>query len=80
MISQYSLRHRSVVRFALALFVVGGVWAFMHMGKKEDSTFVLKTAVVTCSYPGATPYEVEQLISEPLARELQSMRRVKKIR
>ena len=79
MISQYSLRHRSIVRFALALFVVGGVWAFMQMGKKEDSTFVLKTAVVTCSYPGATPYEVEQLISEPVARELQSMRRVKKI-
>ena len=79
MISQYSLRHRSIVRFVLALFVVGGVWAFMQMGKKEDSTFVLKTAVVTCSYPGATPYEVEQLISEPVARELQSMRRVKKI-
>ena len=79
MISQYSLRHRSIVRFALALFVIGGVWAFLQMGKKEDSTFVLKTAVVTCSYPGATPYEVEQLISEPVARELQSMRRVKKI-
>ena len=79
MISQYSLRHRSIVRFVLALFVVGGVWAFLQMGKKEDSTFIIKTAVVTCSYPGATPYEVEQLISEPVARELQSMRRVKKI-
>ena len=79
MISEYSLRHRSVVWFVLVLFVFGGVWAFMQMGKKEDSTFVLKTAVVTCSYPGATPFEVEQLVSEPVARELQSMRKVKKI-
>ena len=63
-----SLSHRAVVWFFLALFVVGGVWSFIKMGKKEDSTFVLKSAVVTCDYAGATPFEVEQLISEPVAR------------
>ena len=78
-LSEFSLRRSSVVCFVLALFVAGGVWSFMKMGKKEDSTFVLKTAVVTCDYAGATPFEVEQLISEPVSRELQSMRRVKKI-
>ena len=78
-LSDYSLRHQSVVWFVLALFVVGGIWSFDRMGKKEDSTFVLKSAVVSCSYPGATPYEVEQLITEPIARELQSMRKIKKL-
>ena len=78
-LTQLSLQRHSVVWFILVLFVVGGVWSFTQMGKKEDSTFVLKSAVVTCSYAGATPFEVEQLISEPISRELQSMRRVKKI-
>lgn len=78
-LSEFSLRRSAVVCFVLAVFVVGGVWSFVRMGKKEDSTFVLKTAVVTCDYAGATPFEVEQLISEPVSRELQSMRRVKKI-
>lgn len=78
-ITDYSMRHRSVVWFILALCLAGGVWAFVKMGKKEDSTFVLKSAVVTCEYPGATPLEVEQLITEPIGRELQSMRRVKKL-
>lgn len=78
-IPEYALRNRSVVWFILALFIVGGVWAFLQMGKKEDSTFVLKSAVVTCQYDGATPYEVERLISEPLAREMQSMRNIKKV-
>ena len=77
--TDYSLHHRSVVWFVLALCIVGGVWAFVKMGKKEDSTFVMKTAVVSCAYEGATPFEVEQLITEPIARELQSMRKVKKI-
>ena len=78
-ITEYSLRNRSIVYFVLALFLLGGVWAFVKMGKKEDSTFVLKSAVVACEYAGATPLEVEQLISEPIARELQSMRKIKKI-
>ena len=78
-IPEYILRHRSVAWFMLALFIVGGVWSFLQMGKKEDSTFVLKSAVVTCQYDGATPYEVERLVSEPLAREIQSMRNIKKV-
>ena len=78
-IPEYILRHRSVAWFVLALFIVGGVWSFLQMGKKEDSTFVLKSAVVTCQYDGATPYEVERLVSEPLAREIQSMRNIKKV-
>ncbi|MBE6205275.1 MAG: efflux RND transporter permease subunit [Rikenellaceae bacterium] len=78
-ITEFFLRRRAVLWFLLALFVVGGVWAFTQMGKKEDSTFVIKTAVVICPYAGATPYEVEQLVSEPVARELQSVRRVKKV-
>ena len=78
-ITDYSLRHRSIVWFVLMLCLVGGVWAFVKMGKKEDSTFIIKSAVVTCQYPGATPFEVEQLITEPIGRELQSMRKVKKL-
>lgn len=78
-ITEFSMRRVSVVWFLLVMFIVGGVWSFANMGKKEDSTFVLKSTVVTCPYDGATPFQVEQHISEPIARELQSMRKVKKI-
>ena len=78
-ISEYSISHRTVVWFVLVVALVGGLWSFVKMGKKEDSTFVLKSAVVTCPYGGATPFEVEELISEPISRELQSMRKLKKI-
>ena len=78
-ITQYSLHNRSIIWFILMLSIIGGIWAFDKMGKKEDSTFILKSAVVTCEYAGASPIEVEQLISEPIARELQTMRKVKKI-
>ena len=76
---EYSLRNSKVVGFFLAVLVLGGLWGFVRMGKKEDSTFVIKGAVITVVYPGATPLEVEQLVTEPVEREVQSMRRVHKI-
>ena len=78
-ISEYSLRNAKVVWFFLAVLLVGGIWGFRNMGKKEDSTFVIKSAVITVAYPGANPFEVEQLVTEPIEREVQSMRRIHKI-
>ncbi len=78
-LSEYSLRNSKVIWFFLAVLLAGGVWGFLHMGKKEDSTFVIKSAVITASYPGANPFEVEQLVTEPVEREVQSMRRIHKI-
>ena len=75
----YSLDNKKVIYFFLAVLLVGGLWAFTSLGKKEDAPFVIKSAAIVTSYPGATPEEVEQLITEPIEREIQSMRRVYKI-
>ena len=54
-ISEYAIRNRRVMWFFLAIMIVGGVYAFIRLGKREDSTFVIKSAVVTCPYPGRRP-------------------------
>ena len=76
---EYSLKNRKVVWFFLFILVAGGALGFVTLGKKEDSVFVIKSASLVCSYPGATPLEVEQLVTEPIEREVQSMRLVHKI-
>ena len=69
---EYSLKNRKVVWFFLFVLLAGGALGFVTLGKKEDSVFVIKSASLVCSYPGATPLEVEQLV-------VQSMRLVHKI-
>ena len=76
---EYSLRNAKVIWFFLFVLLVGGALGFSTLGKKEDSVFVIKSASLVCSYPGATPPEVEELITEPIEREVQSMRLVHKI-
>lgn len=78
-ISQYSTRHPSVILFFLTVMLLGGVYAFEMLGKREDSTFVIKSAIVICPYSGATPEEVESLVSKPLERGLRTLTTVHKI-
>ncbi len=77
---KYSLDHKRVIFFFLTVVFIGGFMSFFGLPKKEDSPFVIKTAVLVTQYPGATPQEVEELVTEPIEREIQSMSEVKKIK
>lgn len=78
-ISQYSISNKSVIIFFLVITLLGGVYAFWELGKREDSTFTIKSAVVECRYDGATPDDVERLVAEPLERVLRTLSSVHKI-
>ena len=69
----YSLENKKIIYFFLAVMLIGGIYSFFKLPKKEDSPFVIKQAVLVTQYPGATPQEVEKLITEPIEREIQSM-------
>ena len=69
----YSLENKKIIYFFLAILLIGGIYSFFKLPKKEDSPFVIKQAVLVTQYPGATPQEVEKLITEPIEREIQSM-------
>lgn len=79
-LAKYSLDNPKVIYFFLAVLMIGGILSFTNLGKKEDAPFVIKSAVITTRYPGASPTEVEQLVTEPIAREIQSMSGVYKIK
>ena len=72
-IPKYSLENQKIIYFFLAVKLIGGIYSFFKLPKKEDSPFVIKQAVLVTQYPGATPQEVEKLITEPIEREIQSM-------
>ena len=58
-ITKYAISHRAVISFMLGVMLLGGIYAFYALGKREDSTFVIKSAVLTIPFEGATPEEVE---------------------
>ncbi|MGL4228496.1 MAG: efflux RND transporter permease subunit [Tannerellaceae bacterium] len=79
-IPKYSIDNPKVVYFFLVILLFGGVLSFFKLGKKEDSPFVIKQGVIITQYPGATPAEVEELITEPIEREIQGVSDVYKLK
>ncbi len=72
-IPKYSLENQKIIYFFLAVMLIGGIYSFFKLPKKEDSPFVIKQAFLVTQYPGATPQEVEKLVTEPIEREIQAM-------
>ncbi len=62
-----------------ALLVIAGVLAYGNLGRLEDPTFTIKTAVIATSYPGASPAEVEEEVTDPIEEAIQEMGQVKEI-
>ena len=70
---KYFLQRRSVTILLLLLVLVGGIFAYIKMGKLEDAPFTIKQALVMTPYPGASPSEVQRQVTDVLEEAIQSM-------
>ncbi len=64
----------TVTWFAAALILIGGLAAFFTLGQLEDPEFTIKTAVVTTTYAGASPEEVEREVTDRIELSLQKLK------
>ena len=72
-LAKFFLKNRALSWLLLALILLGGVVAYEGMGKLEDAPFTIKQAVVTTTYPGASPFEVQQQVTDVLEEAIQSL-------
>lgn len=79
-IARSSIKRYRVVLFICLLTLIGGGLAYREIGKLEDPSFTIKTAVISALYPGASAYEVEQEVTSRLEDAVQAMGEIKHIR
>jgi multidrug efflux pump subunit AcrB len=70
-LSEWALRHRSLVTFFMLMIVVAGVADYFKLGRSEDPDFTVKTMVVGATWPGATVEDTLEQITDRLERKLQ---------
>lgn len=69
-------------RTAFVLFILialAGIHAFMTVSRLEDPDFTIRMAIITTSFPGASPQKVEELITDKIEKKLQEMAEIKTI-
>ena len=72
-LSALAVRQRSVTRFFIILAALGGLSAFLSMGRAEDPAFVVRSLVVSVLWPGASAEEVDQQLVHRLEKRLQEV-------
>jgi multidrug efflux pump len=72
-LSEWALRHRSMVAYLIIVLVLGGVLSYFKLGRAEDPDFTFKAMVVRTMWPGATAREVEMQVTERIEKKLQEV-------
>ena len=70
-LSEWALKHRSLVAYIMIVAVIAGVLSYFRLGRSEDPSFIIKTMVVQAAWPGATVEETLKQVTERLERKLQ---------
>src|SRR5262245_51312241 len=68
-----SVRNDRIVFLAMALAVLGGLVAYVKIGRLEDPEFTIKRALIVTPYPGASAEEVAQEVTNPIERACQQL-------
>ena len=70
-LSEWALRHRTLVTFFMLVIVVAGSWSYFRLGRSEDPDFTVKTMVVQAAWPGATVGDTLEQITDRIESKLQ---------
>ena len=69
-LSEWALRNRSLVVYAMLVLALVGGWSYRHLGQSEDPPFTFKAMVVRTAWPGASAQEVASEVTERIEKQL----------
>lgn len=75
----FCLKQKTITLSLVLLVILYGIYAYQHLGRLSYPDFTIKTAMITTHYPGASPAEVEELVTDVLEEAIQSMSEVQEI-
>src|SRR5438045_8349252 len=70
-LSSWTLQHQPLVIFLLVLITLFGIISYGRLAQSEDPPFTFKVMVVTTFWPGATARQVQEEVTDRIARKLQ---------
>ena len=72
-LSDWALRHRSLVWFFMIAFMAAGLYSYLQLGRQEDPDFTIKTMVIQAQWPGASPQEMTRQVTDRIEKKLEEL-------
>ncbi len=78
-VAEFSIRKPVATLGLTVALVIGGLVAYLSMGRLEDPEFTIKDAQVITAYPGATAREVAEEVTDKLESAIQQLGQLKRV-
>ena len=72
-LSDWALRHRSLVWYFMIAFMAAGLYSYLQLGRQEDPDFTIKTMVIQAQWPGASPEEMTRQVTDRIEKKLEEL-------
>ena len=72
-LADWALRYKSIIYYFIAVLLTFGIFSFTHMGRMEDPDFTMRTMVVGVSWPGASPQQMSDQVTDKLEEKLRDL-------
>lgn len=79
-ITNLAIRYRTSIVILTLVLVIGGLISYQTIPKEANPSIAIPNIVVTTVYPGASPDDIESLITQPVELEVQSVNGIVEIR
>lgn len=72
-LADWALRHKSIIYFFMAMLFAIGSFSFMKIGRMEDPNFTIRTMVVAATWPGASPQQMSEQVTDKLEEKIRDL-------
>jgi len=72
-LAEWALKHKSIIYYFMAVLLTFGIFSYSQMGRMEDPDFTMRTMVVGVAWPGASPQEMSDQVTDKLEEKLRDL-------
>ncbi|MBV1907174.1 MAG: efflux RND transporter permease subunit [Pseudomonadales bacterium] len=74
-----AIKNHQFTLIIIALLTLLGILSFQTMPRSEDPQFDFPLVIITVSYPGTSPLDMEKLVTDPIEEEINELEDIKNV-
>lgn len=72
-LSDWALKHRSMIWYLMIISMVAGAMSYVSIGREEDPNFDIKTMIISAALPGADTRETLTQVTDRIEKKLEDL-------
>ncbi len=79
-IAETAIQKKTITIAVTIVLLIAGIQSYLSLGRLEDPEFTIKEAQIFTPYPGATPSEVEEEVTEVIEKAIQQLGQLERVK